>query len=168
MNTTTARRSPLDRREQDANAVLQVAKRLHAMEPEWYTVPGDTAAGVNEARAEGRRVIHVGTTTMKAVESAAREDGTVAPGSASSDLFIYPGYEFRCPPDMLLTNFHLPRSTLLMLVCAYAGRGRVLDAYREAVREGYRFYSFGDAMMLEPSPDVRGRVAGSGPRDDGE
>jgi S-adenosylmethionine:tRNA ribosyltransferase-isomerase len=126
----------------------------HAMEPEWYRVPGVTADAVNTARAEGRRVVYVGTTTMKTMESAAGPDGAIAPGSAGSDLFIHPGHRFRAPPDLLLTNFHLPRSTLLMLVAAYAGKERILDAYEVAVRHGYRFYSFGDAMLLSPSPDM--------------
>lgn len=119
--------------------------RLHA-EP--YRVPPETAAAVSAARARGGRVIAVGTTVARTLEAAAQASGgTVAPGSGRTDLFIRPGFRFRVV-DGLLTNFHLPRSTLLMLVCAFAGRERVLAAYAEAVRLGYRFYSFGDAMLI--------------------
>ncbi len=116
----------------------------HRMEPEYFQVGGEAAAAINERRG---RLFAVGTTTAKALESAAGADGTVAETEGWSDLFIYPGYEFRLRPDGLLTNFHLPRSTLIMLVSALVGRERLRRAYAEAVREKYRFYSFGDAML---------------------
>jgi S-adenosylmethionine:tRNA ribosyltransferase-isomerase len=119
----------------------------HRLESEEVTLSPETAAAVNGARAEGRRVIAVGTTTCRALESAARGDGSVHPLSGPTDLFIYPGYRFRVV-DALLTNFHLPRSSLLLLVAAFAGREPVLAAYRHAVEAGYRFYSYGDAMLL--------------------
>jgi len=102
---------------------------------------------VNRARARGGRVVVVGTTGVRTLESVARDDGTVQAGSGWTDLFITPGFRFRAT-DALITNFHLPRTTLLMLVSAFAGRARVLAAYEVAVREGYRFYSFGDAMLI--------------------
>ena len=119
----------------------------HRMDYETYTVPPETAAEVNRAKEEGRRVIAVGTTVVRTLESAADEEGFVKSGEGSTNLFIYPGYRFKVI-DALITNFHLPRSTLLMLVCAFAGKEKVLNAYREAVKEGYRFYSFGDAMFI--------------------
>lgn len=120
----------------------------HAMDEERYRVPEATAAAVSEARRRGGRVVAVGTTVVRTLETAARDGGTVAPGAGRTGLFIYPGFRFRVV-DALLTNFHLPRSSLLMLVCAFAGRDRVLTAYREAIAEGYRFYSYGDAMLAE-------------------
>jgi S-adenosylmethionine:tRNA ribosyltransferase-isomerase len=119
----------------------------HRMHAEWRDVSADAAAAVNRARAAGRRVVAVGTTTVRTLESAAAEDGTVQPGRAWTDLFIYPPYTFRAVGAMV-TNFHLPRTTLLMMVSAFAGREHVLAAYREAVRDGYRFYSYGDAMLI--------------------
>lgn len=119
----------------------------HRMEAEWVEIPEATASAVNRARAEGRRVIAVGTTTTRALEGAATDDDRVRPGSGATDLFISPGYRFRAV-DALLTNFHLPRSTLLVLVSAFAGRELILDAYRHAVDAGYRFYSYGDAMLI--------------------
>jgi S-adenosylmethionine:tRNA ribosyltransferase-isomerase len=120
----------------------------HAVDPEPYTIDGPAADAINRARAEGRRVIAVGTTTTRALEDAAgRGGGTLAAGSALAETFIYPGFEFRVI-DGLMTNFHLPKSSLLMLVCAFAGRERVLAAYRHAVEQGYRFYSYGDAMLI--------------------
>jgi S-adenosylmethionine:tRNA ribosyltransferase-isomerase len=121
--------------------------RDHRMEPERYQVPAATAEALGRARAEGRRVVAVGTTTVRALETAAGDNGAVAPGSGWTDLTITPGYPFRVV-DALLTNFHLPRSSLLLLVSAFAGRERILDAYRHAVGAGYRFYSYGDAMLL--------------------
>jgi S-adenosylmethionine:tRNA ribosyltransferase-isomerase len=118
----------------------------HRMHSEWYTLPPETAARLNVARKAGRRVIAIGTTTCRALESAA-QTGTIQPGSRETALFIRPGYHFQAV-DGLLTNFHLPRSTLLMLVSALAGREHVLAAYAEAVEAGYRFYSFGDAMLI--------------------
>jgi len=121
--------------------------REHHMHREYFMLPGQTSRAINRAREEGRRVIAVGTTTCRVLESMAREDGTVVPAEKWTDLFIYPGFRFRVI-DGLLTNFHLPRSTLLMLVAAFAGRGLILDAYREAVENKYRFYSFGDATLI--------------------
>jgi len=119
----------------------------HIMHEEEYEVPEETADAVNRARASGGRVIVVGTTSARTLESAADGDGTIRPGASATSIYIYPGYTFRAV-DGLITNFHLPRSTLLMLVCAFAGMEKVLSAYREAVREGYRFYSYGDAMII--------------------
>ncbi|HEY7472464.1 MAG TPA: tRNA preQ1(34) S-adenosylmethionine ribosyltransferase-isomerase QueA [Gemmatimonadota bacterium] len=120
----------------------------HAMEAEWYRVGRQTAEVLADTRAAGGRVIAVGTTVVRALESAARgwKDGPAA-AEGWTDLFITPGHEFRWV-DALVTNFHLPRSTLLLLVSAFAGRELVLEAYRHAVREGYRFYSYGDAMLI--------------------
>jgi len=118
----------------------------HEMEEEEYSVPEETADVVNRALAEGRRVIAVGTTSARTLESAFR-DGRVWPGEARTRLFIYPGYEFKAI-RAIVTNFHLPKSTLLMLICAFAGRDKTLSAYREAARAGYRFYSYGDAMFI--------------------
>lgn len=115
----------------------------HEMHAERYEVNENTARALRRAREEGRRLVAVGTTAVRVLESF---EGRA--GAGSTQLFIRPGFRFRWV-DALLTNFHLPRSTLLMLVAAFGGRGRVLDAYREAVREGYRFYSYGDAMFLE-------------------
>ena len=132
--------------------------REHRMDTEWFEVPEATAETVNAAKARGNRVIAVGTTVVRTLESAAA-GGVVRPGEGTTDLFIYPedgagqkesplpGGRFEVV-DALLTNFHLPRSTLLMLVCAFAGTEQTLDAYKEAVREGYRFYSYGDAMFI--------------------
>lgn len=118
----------------------------HVMHEEYYEIPEESAASVNRALKEGRRVIAVGTTSARALESACR-DGRVEPQKGWTGVFIYPGYEFRAV-SALLTNFHLPKSTLLMLVSALAGREKVLKAYREAVQERYRFFSFGDAMLI--------------------
>ncbi|MCX6910357.1 MAG: tRNA preQ1(34) S-adenosylmethionine ribosyltransferase-isomerase QueA [Verrucomicrobia bacterium] len=119
----------------------------HAMHIERFDIPPDTAAAVNAAKRDGRRVVCVGTTTVRALESVADTEGLIRAGSGETDIFIYPSYEFRVA-DALLTNFHLPRSTLLMLVSAFAGREPVLRAYEEAVRERYRFYSYGDCMLV--------------------
>lgn len=119
----------------------------HRMDPESYTVPSETADAVNRARAEGRRVVAVGTTTTRTLEYASRHGRGVEAGSGWADLFIYPGYRFRAV-DGILTNFHLPGSTLVMLVSALGGRERVLAAYAEAVRLRYRFYSYGDCMLV--------------------
>jgi S-adenosylmethionine:tRNA ribosyltransferase-isomerase len=116
------------------------------MESERYIVPEQTALAVKAAKREGRRVIAVGTTTVRALEHAA-VDGDVRSGAGATDLFIYPGYRYRCI-DALITNFHLPRSTLFMLVSAFAGRDAVLAAYCEAIALRYRFYSYGDAMLI--------------------
>jgi len=122
--------------------------RDHVMHAERYEIPPETAAAVAAAHREGRRVVAVGTTSVRALEgSAAASGGLVRPGWASTDLFITPGYGFRVV-GALLTNFHLPRSTLLMLVSAFAGREPVLAAYRAAVERRYRFFSYGDAMLI--------------------
>lgn len=115
----------------------------HAMHRERYEVPPATAAAI----AAARRVIAVGTTSMRTLESVARDHGSVIAASGSTDIFIYPGFEFRAC-GALLTNFHLPKSTLLMLVSAFAGRDLILRAYAEAVREKYRFFSYGDCMLI--------------------
>lgn len=122
-------------------------RRLHA---EWLRVDAPLCAQVAAARARGRRVVAVGTTVVRALETAWR-DGGLRPFEGETDLFIYPGYRFRAV-DALITNFHLPESTLLMLVCAFAGTAEVLAAYRHAVASGYRFYSYGDAMFVLPKP----------------
>jgi len=127
----------------------------HRMERERYVVPEATAAAIARARREGRRIVAVGTTVVRTLETAAAESGEVRPGPGASELFITPGFRFRVI-DALLTNFHLPRSTLLLLVSAFAGRERVLAAYAEAIREGYRFYSYGDAMWLERAASAAG------------
>lgn len=118
----------------------------HHMHSEHYEVSEDTAGLVTAAKREGRRVIAVGTTSCRTLESAFC-DGMLAPCSGYTDIFIYPGYNFNCI-DGLITNFHLPESTLIMLVSALAGHRHIMDAYAEAVRERYRFFSFGDAMMI--------------------
>jgi len=119
----------------------------HEMHEEWYHVPAETADLVNVARAEGRRVWAVGTTSVRTLESAVDAGGRVRAGAGDTSLFIRPPFDFRVV-DCMLTNFHLPRSTLLMLVAAFAGYERMTDAYGEAIREGYRFYSYGDAMAV--------------------
>jgi S-adenosylmethionine:tRNA ribosyltransferase-isomerase len=120
----------------------------HVVDPEPYEISDRTAAAVNAALTDGRRVIAIGTTTTRALEHAALAGGGRVPaGSAEADLFIYPGFEFRVIRG-LLTNFHLPKSSLLMLVCGFAGREHVVAAYREAVARRYHFYSYGDAMLI--------------------
>ncbi|HEX3465601.1 MAG TPA: tRNA preQ1(34) S-adenosylmethionine ribosyltransferase-isomerase QueA [Candidatus Elarobacter sp.] len=122
----------------------------HVMHAERYAIPDETAAAVAAAKREGRRVIAAGTTVLRALEGAALADGTMHPGDGETDLFIMPGFRFRVV-DALLTNFHLPRSTLLVLVAAFAGYDTVRTAYRAAIAERYRFFSFGDAMFAERS-----------------
>jgi S-adenosylmethionine:tRNA ribosyltransferase-isomerase len=119
----------------------------HRMDAEAWQIPEATARAIAEARAAQGRIWAIGTTALRTLESAARPDGTVEAGSGTTTLFIRPGYSFKVA-DCLLTNFHLPRSTLLMLVCAFGGMERVLAAYREAVAQRYRFYSYGDAMAI--------------------
>jgi S-adenosylmethionine:tRNA ribosyltransferase-isomerase len=119
----------------------------HVMHSEWYRVPEETACAVKQARAAGRRVLAVGTTSLRALESAYGDQG-LQPGSAETRLFVKPGYRFRVV-DRLLTNFHLPRSTLFMLVAAFAGLDTIRAAYRHAVEQRYRFFSYGDAMLIE-------------------
>jgi S-adenosylmethionine:tRNA ribosyltransferase-isomerase len=119
----------------------------HPMHPEWYDIPAQAAAQIAEARRRGRRIWAVGTTVVRALESAALDDGTVRAGRAETRLLIAPGYRFHVV-DRLVTNFHLPRSTLLMLVSAFGGYDRIRAAYRHAVVGRYRFYSYGDAMVI--------------------
>ncbi len=119
----------------------------HRMLPERYEVTPCAADAINLARKQGRRIIAVGTTSVRVLETASDDAGMVVPGKGVSALFIYPGYRFKAT-DGLVTNFHLPKSTLLMLVSAFAGRERILAAYRAAVEERYRFYSYGDAMLI--------------------
>jgi len=119
----------------------------HSVSSEHFEISEATAGTINAARAKGGRVIVIGTTTMRALESSATEDGCVVPGSGAASLTITPGYRFRVA-GALLTNFHLPRSSLLILVSAFAGREFVLQAYRHAVAEHYRFYSYGDCMLI--------------------
>ena len=121
----------------------------HRMHSEWYDVPAAALAAIDAARSSGGRVVAVGTTSLRAIESAAR-NGVLAAGSGETDLFIRPGYRFRVI-ERLITNFHLPRSTLLMLVCAFAGTQNALRAYRHAVAQRYRFFSYGDAMLIDPA-----------------
>ena len=121
----------------------------HRMHRERFSIPAATVAAIERARAGGHNVIAVGTTSLRALESSAASSGNVAPGDAETALFITPGYRFRVV-DRLLTNFHLPRSTLLMLVSAFAGYATIRAAYAHAIRERYRFFSYGDAMLLEP------------------
>jgi len=124
----------------------------HVMHSERYAVPEETVTAIGEARARGGRVIAVGTTSLRALESAAlmneRGGGEPAAGEGETNIFIFPGYRFKVV-DVLLTNFHLPRSTLLMLVCAFGGMKEMLAAYRHAVEQEYRFFSYGDAMLIE-------------------
>ena len=121
---------------------------LHRMHAEWFHVPEATAAAIVATRARKGRVLAVGTTSLRALESAATGDGGVRAGEAETRLFVMPGYQFRVV-DRLLTNFHLPKSTLLMLVSAFAGLPAIRAAYAHAVRSRYRFFSYGDAMLLE-------------------
>ncbi|MBE5974318.1 tRNA preQ1(34) S-adenosylmethionine ribosyltransferase-isomerase QueA [Lacrimispora xylanisolvens] len=128
----------------------------HHMHSEFYIVEEEEAKKVNDAKRNGGRIVCVGTTSCRTVESASTEDGILKAGSGWTEIFIYPGYRFKVL-DCLITNFHLPESTLIMLVSALAGRDHVLHAYEEAVRERYRFFSFGDAMFLTDQKD-RGTV----------
>jgi S-adenosylmethionine:tRNA ribosyltransferase-isomerase len=120
----------------------------HKMHHESYLIPDGAAEQVNQALDRGRRVVAIGTTSVRTLENSARQDGRVRPGAGEADLFIYPGFEFRVV-GALLTNFHLPQSTLLMLVSAFAGREEVLKAYEHAVKEKYRFFSYGDCMFID-------------------
>ena len=119
----------------------------HIVDPERYEVPDAAAATINRAKAEGRRVVVVGTTSTRALESAVDDEGRVRAGAGNATMCIRPGHTFRVV-DALMTNFHVPRSSLLFLVCAFAGRERVLATYAHAVANGYRFYSYGDAMLI--------------------
>jgi S-adenosylmethionine:tRNA ribosyltransferase-isomerase len=129
----------------DAHAIR--SGRLHQ---EAFELPADTVAAIEQARASGGRIVAVGTTTARVLESQADDDGELKPGKGTTDLFIRPGaLPFRVV-DALLTNFHLPRSSLLLLVAAFVGRGPLLAAYEHAIRQGFRFYSYGDAMLIVP------------------
>lgn len=119
----------------------------HKMHSEYFCVTEQAAAAINKAKAEGRRVIAVGTTSVRTLESATGDDGIIRAQSGNTQIFIYPPYKFKCV-DALITNFHLPESTLIMLVAAMTGRKKILEIYNEAVREKYRFFSFGDAMLI--------------------
>lgn len=119
----------------------------HKMHSEYYEVSESAAEIINKAKREGRRVIAVGTTSVRTLESVADENGLLKPCSGNTQIFIYPPYKFRCV-DALITNFHLPESTLIMLVAALTGREEILSLYETAVNEKYRFFSFGDAMMI--------------------
>jgi S-adenosylmethionine:tRNA ribosyltransferase-isomerase len=119
----------------------------HRMHSEWGSITAQTAAALNAARASGGRIVAVGTTSLRLLESAATEDGTIAPFEGETAIFITPGYRFRAV-DILMTNFHLPRSTLFMLVSAFAGLDTMKQAYAHAIANGYRFYSYGDACLL--------------------
>jgi S-adenosylmethionine:tRNA ribosyltransferase-isomerase len=123
----------------------------HRMHSEWGEVSADTAAAFNRARDEGRRIVAVGTTSLRLLESALDRDGRLQPFHAETDIFIHPGKRVRSA-DVLLTNFHLPKSTLFMLVCAFAGTARMRAAYAQAIETGYRFFSYGDACLLERVP----------------
>jgi S-adenosylmethionine:tRNA ribosyltransferase-isomerase len=126
--------------------VTEESPQQHKIHTEWCQLPAETAQAVNQARQAGKRIIAVGTTSVRTLESAVSGE-RVAPIEQPTSLYILPGYTFRAV-DALITNFHLPRSTLIMLVSAFAGRQQVLDAYQAAIQHGYRFYSFGDAMLI--------------------
>ncbi|QYU66015.1 S-adenosylmethionine:tRNA ribosyltransferase-isomerase [Leptolyngbya sp. 15MV] len=128
--------------------------RRHRIHQEWAELDEAAAAAINAARAEGRRVIAAGTTALRVIETAARETGRVAPFRGLTDLYILPGFAFRAA-DALLTNFHLPRSTLLMLVSAFSGTRRMRAAYAHAIAQRYRFFSYGDASLLFRCEDER-------------
>ncbi len=119
----------------------------HHMHSEYFEVSEEAASKINKAKREGRRVIAVGTTSVRTLESATNEKGEIIPQKADTEIFIYPGYKFKCV-DALLTNFHLPKSTLIMLVSALSSREKILEIYETAVRERYRFFSFGDCMLV--------------------
>ena len=120
----------------------------HKMHEEIYTIPFDVAEKINKAKREGRPILAVGTTSVRTLESASDENGFVKGGSSATSIFMYPGYKFKCV-DMMFTNFHTPESTLIMLVSAFAGREHILEAYRKAVEAKYRFFSYGDAMLIK-------------------
>ncbi len=119
----------------------------HKMHSEYYTIGNEACSTINGTRSEGGRIIAVGTTSCRVLETATNSEGVITPGCGWTDIFIYPGYSFKSV-DALITNFHLPGSTLIMLISAFAGRDNVLEAYREAIEKKYRFFSFGDAMLI--------------------
>lgn len=120
----------------------------HKMHEEIYTIPFDVAEKINKAKKEGRPILAVGTTSVRTLESASDENGFVKAGSSSTHIFMYPGYKFKCV-DQMFTNFHTPESTLIMLVSAFAGREHILSAYKQAVEQKYRFFSYGDCMLIK-------------------
>jgi S-adenosylmethionine:tRNA ribosyltransferase-isomerase len=122
--------------------------KKHKFEPEYFQAYAETARKINYAKKHGNKIFAVGTTTVRALESACNDSREIVETNGESNLFIYPGYEFKTNLDGLLTNFHLPKSTLLMLVSAYAGRDTIMKAYKVAIENSYRFYSFGDAMLI--------------------
>jgi len=119
----------------------------HKMHSEYFKIDEKEAETINSARKKGRRIIAVGTTTVRTLESSVGEDGEILPKEGWTDIFIYPGYKFRAV-DCMVTNFHLPKSTLIMLVSAFAGKENIMRAYNAAVQKKYRFFSFGDAMLI--------------------
>lgn len=125
------------------------------MHSEFYVVEEEEAAKINAAKQRGKQIISVGTTSTRTLESVADDNGIVRAGSGWTDIFIYPGYQFKVV-DSLITNFHLPESTLLMLVSAFSTREKMLHAYEEAVEEKYRFFSFGDAMLIHKKEGKQG------------
>ncbi|MGL3208260.1 tRNA preQ1(34) S-adenosylmethionine ribosyltransferase-isomerase QueA [Bradyrhizobium sp. BR 1433] len=129
----------------------------HKMHAEWGCITAETASALNAARAKGGRIVAIGTTSLRLLESAANAHGTIQPFAAETSIFITPGYRFRAI-DILLTNFHLPRSTLFMLVSAFSGLATMRGAYTHAIQSGYRFYSYGDACLLFRAPEPRGNT----------
>ncbi len=117
------------------------------MHSEYLEVSQETARSLNDVRKDGGRIVAVGTTVVRALETASPSPGKIEPYSGFTDIFIYPGYSFKAV-DAMITNFHLPRSTLLMMICAFGGYDNIMELYRHAVKERYRFFSFGDAMLL--------------------
>ena len=120
----------------------------HKMHKEVYSIPFDVAEKINRAKKEGRPILAVGTTSVRTLESASNENGFVKGGSGATSIFMYPGYKFKCVNQMF-TNFHTPESTLIMLVSAFAGRENILNAYKKAVEQKYRFFSYGDCMFIK-------------------
>lgn len=119
----------------------------HHMHNEYYSIGPEACAVINETKEKGKRVVAVGTTSVRVLETVSSENGSISPASGETDIFIYPGYKFKMV-DALITNFHLPESTLIMLVSAFAGKDRIMEAYKEAISKEYRFFSFGDAMLI--------------------
>ncbi len=122
--------------------------RDHQIHSEYFSLSRENADKINSARHQNRRIVAVGTTSIRTLEFLSDEKGRVSPKAGMCDLFIYPGYTFKCV-DAMITNFHLPESTLLMLVSAFYSREKILDAYKEAIKKNYRFFSYGDAMLIE-------------------
>jgi len=120
----------------------------HKMDEEYYEISEESALRINEAFENNKNVFAVGTTSVKTLETASDENGFIIPKTGLSDLFIKPGYNFKTKINAMITNFHIPKSTLIMMVCAFGGYQRVMDAYREAIKDGYKFFSFGDSMLL--------------------